>query len=96
MFLSAILAAIVFAGIMIVLRGTSLRNKWGVNFSSLRCAHCGTPSREGVRWPKSLHQLLWGGWTCRVCGTQNDKWGRRIESPGRIQSNPESHLDQTS
>src|SRR5579863_1152736 len=75
MFPTAILVASLFVGVMLVIRGTSVRNKWGVSFSSAQCAHCGTPSREGVCWPKSTHEFLWGGWTCRVCGTQNDKWG---------------------
>lgn len=92
MFLTAILVAFLFVGAMLVFRGTSVRNKWGVNFGSAQCAHCGTPSRIGVCWPKSTHELLWGGWTCRVCGAQNDKWGHRIDSASENQNNSQSNL----
>lgn len=89
-----ILIVALSVGAWFVLRGTSLRNRWGVNFSSLKCAHCRTPSRQGVHWPKSFHQLLWGGWTCSVCGTLNDKWGRRIGPPNELQSDSQNHIDQ--
>ena len=78
MFPAAIFLGTLVVGVILVIYGTIVRNRWGINFNAIQCARCGTPSREGVRWPKSFHQLMWGGWTCRVCDTQNDKWGREV------------------
>lgn len=42
------------------------------------CPSCGTPVPR-FRNPRSLHQALWGGWTCSNCGTEMDRYGREIE-----------------
>jgi hypothetical protein len=71
------LALVVFAGMMLVLYGTSVRNRWGVNVKSTRCPRCNAPPPR-FRIPNSLQEFLWGGWTCRACGTRVDKWGRDV------------------
>jgi hypothetical protein len=78
-----VVALLVLVGVVTVLYGTSARNRWGVNFQSRHCPHCNTPAPR-IRLPKSLHQFMWGGWTCRACGIEVDKWGREVgrRSPG--------------
>jgi hypothetical protein len=45
------------------------------------CPRCGTVFDRPFRWPTSLRQALWGGWTCRECGLDYDKWGRQVIVP---------------
>jgi len=33
-----------------------------------------------VRRPANRRQMLWGGWTCRKCGTELDRSGRKVET----------------
>ena len=41
------------------------------------CPECGQkPSR--FRWPSNGRQAVRGGWTCRNCGTEMDRKGRRV------------------
>lgn len=40
-----------------------------------KCPVCGEPM-PSVRLPRSLREALRGGWTCKRCGTECDKWGR--------------------
>lgn len=40
---------------------------------------CGA-ERTGSRWPSTLRQELWGGWTGAGCATVCDKWGRPFAS----------------
>jgi hypothetical protein len=44
----------------------------------LKCEECGTPA-PAVRKPKNRRQTLWGGWTCKNCGTELDRRGRKVE-----------------
>jgi hypothetical protein len=73
----ALLGLLVLLGVILVLYGTSVRNTWGVNVKAAHCPQCNAPA-PGVRIPMSLREFLWGGWTCRSCGTRVDKWGREI------------------
>lgn len=75
----AFLGVFVLSAVILVLNGTSVRNKWGINVRRPSCSRCKTPA-PGARIPKSLRQLLWGGWTCQSCGAQVDKWGNEIAS----------------
>jgi hypothetical protein len=64
----------------LVVYGTFKKNRWGINLERIRCAVCGNAAFSKIRRPTSLQQALWGGATCPVCGTEIDKWGRRINS----------------
>lgn len=61
-----------------VLYGTLAKNRWGINCNPVTCPRCGVllPLRQAGR--PTLNQALWGGKTCRRCGTQVDKWGREL------------------
>lgn len=59
-----------------LIRGTQHKTKMGINLSPPSgCPKCGEPL-PALRAPKNLRQALWGGWTCRRCQTELDKWGR--------------------
>ena len=73
----ALVGLLVLFEVTLVIYGTSVRNKWGVNVKPSHCPQCNAPT-AGVRIPKSLGEFLWGGWTCGSCGTSVDKWGREI------------------
>jgi hypothetical protein len=66
-----ILAAVIF--------GTLARNKWGINVVPVSCPGCKTP-QAFFRWPTSLKQALWGGYTCPTCHRELDKWGREVSA----------------
>jgi predicted SprT family Zn-dependent metalloprotease len=44
-----------------------------------RCAKCGQP-QPIVRRPLNERQALWGGYTCRQCGTELDSSGQPISN----------------
>ena len=45
------------------------------DFIQLRCQVCGFAFVGGFRRPKTRQQFLWGGWTCRGCGSELDRHG---------------------
>ena len=83
----ALLFLLLCVGVLVVIYGTSVRNRWGINVNiPVRCPHCNAQG-PWVRIPKSLREFLWGGGTCKSCGTRYDKWGRALES-GPTQAMP--------
>jgi hypothetical protein len=46
---------------------------------SHNCPQCKSPLPHR-RFPTSLNQLWWGGWTCKQCGCEVDSSGREIIS----------------
>ena len=69
------LFGVLILGVFLVIFGTVTKNRWGINLDPNTCPTCkaGIPR---VRKPDSLGQALWGGYTCKVCGSESDKWGR--------------------
>jgi len=48
--------------------------RMGLNLKrDLKCPSCQVPLPM-VRRPQNLSQALWGGWTCKNCGNEFDKW----------------------
>jgi hypothetical protein len=45
------------------------------------CVDCGTPMPL-IRKPATWRQALWGGWTCPRCGSEYDRWSRKIGEAG--------------
>jgi DNA-directed RNA polymerase subunit RPC12/RpoP len=78
-FAIAILAGLV-VGLVLVIHGTIVKNRWGVNLRRVECPNCGTVMGR-VRVPTSGEQAMWGGYTCPTCKAELDKWGRRISRP---------------
>lgn len=78
--LLVVMLAVIFVGgigAALVINGTFKQNRWGLNPFPISCPSCGAVQPR-VRMPTSLRQMLWGGQTCKVCGTEMDKWGRPI------------------
>ncbi len=57
----------------LVVYGTFAKNRWGINLDPVLCPRC-NKALATIRRPNSLGQVLWGGSTCKVCGTEVDKW----------------------
>jgi hypothetical protein len=69
-------------GVVVVIYGSIVRNRWGANTGDVFCPHCKAPLPR-FRVPRSLRQELWGGWMCPTCGAEVDKWGRELSTgPG--------------
>ena len=73
-----LLFSAVGVGMVLVVYGTIVKNQFGINLDGVSCPNCNKDLSQ-IRLPKSLRQVLWGGYTCPACGTEIDKWGRRIE-----------------
>ena len=67
-------------GLLLVIHGTIVKNRWGINLRRVECADCGTVMGR-VRMPTSGEQAMWGGYTCPACKCEIDKWGRPIARP---------------
>jgi transposase len=48
-----------------------------LNFRTVLCPKCGR-TMPFLRLPRSLRQLLFGGWTCRSCGCRMNRWGEKV------------------
>ena len=72
----AVLAALAVS-VVLVVRGTIVKNRWGVNLRRVQCPNCATVVGR-VRMPASGAQAMWGGYTCPTCKCELDKWGRLI------------------
>jgi hypothetical protein len=64
-------------GVVLLVVGTIFKTRFGINLGTARCGEC-RKAAPTVRAPKTLYEVLWGGWTCPRCGCQNDKWGNPI------------------
>jgi hypothetical protein len=58
----------------LVIRFWTQSGKMGINVKEVVCPECGCEFPK-VRKPVNIRQFLWGGWTCRNCGTETDKYG---------------------
>lgn len=74
------------ACLVILIKSTKNKSKYGVNLKGVTCPNCGT-SLNKIRRPENIHQALWGGWTCPNCGSEINKWGeirkirKQLENP---------------
>jgi hypothetical protein len=75
--LAAVSVCVVPATLLVTIILDALRRRgvMGINTRSVACPTCltGLPI---IRFPMSLRQVLFGGWTCNQCGTETDMWGR--------------------
>jgi hypothetical protein len=53
------------------------KSRWGINLKSVSCPAC-KEQMPVLRVPNSVHELMWGGWTCPKCGCRMDKWGKAL------------------
>ena len=79
MILVVVVLGLLSVGVVLVVYGTVVKNRWGINLEAVSCPRCSTPLPK-VRKPRSLRQAMWGGSSCPACGAEVDKWGREIVS----------------
>src|SRR5262249_49329616 len=78
---AVIMLAALLCGSVLVPRPPAPRHgKWAINGPATFCPNC-DEAAPTVRKPANFQQALWGGWTCRECGCEYDKWGRRVHCP---------------
>ncbi|WP_425614118.1 hypothetical protein NA78x_003979 [Anatilimnocola sp. NA78] len=53
--------------------------RFGINLRAVHCPECGRKLRF-LRMPTSLRQMCWGGYTCRDCNCEIDRWGQPLET----------------
>ena len=75
----AVIIGVLGVGMALVIYGTVTKNRWGISLEAVSCPRC-TTVLPHVRRPRSLHQAIWGGYTCPTCGVEVDKWGREVAS----------------
>ena len=69
--------------IFLLRRANAKKSKWGINFKAtstkpqLICPNCNSVFQK-VRKPANIRQALWGGFTCKTCDKEYDKWLREI------------------
>lgn len=54
------------------------KGRMGINTKTVHCPRCHTKAPL-MRVPKNSRQLMWGGWTCKKCECEFDKYGKEIE-----------------
>jgi hypothetical protein len=71
------LLIVLFAYVAFLVFASIRRTRFGVNLKTVHCPQC-SAAMPAIRLPTSVSQAVWGGWTCPHCGTNMDRWGRRI------------------
>ncbi len=77
MFLGIGVLVLLAVGVVLVVHGTIVKNRWGINLGRVQCPSCGTQMPR-VRTPSSGSQALRGGYACPQCKCDMDKWGRPL------------------
>ncbi len=79
--------ALLGVGLLLVVYGTVAKNRWGINLATVSCPNCNTRlTGTHTQKKRSLKQAMWGGYTCPVCGTDIDKWGRQAPRREKLQA----------
>jgi hypothetical protein len=82
------LAPVAIVGLALVVYGSIAKTRWGINFRPPKaCPRCGEAIAR-VRRPRSMQQVMRGGWTCSSCGAEIDKWGREA-APQQAPTTPD-------
>lgn len=75
--------SLLVAGVLSVRDTIRQRGDWGIPFGIPNCRHC-RARMPAFRVPANFRQGMWGGWTCRECGLEVDKWGEPIPGQTRL------------
>ncbi|MFT4698537.1 MAG: transposase-like protein [Flavobacteriaceae bacterium] len=78
-FLIAIIAGIVMVILLSLIKKDSKLAKLGINIKRTYCPTC-NEKQPIVRKPLNQRQIMFGGYTCKNCGSEMDKYGTKIES----------------
>jgi hypothetical protein len=72
--IGSLCALALFGAVGLLVLGTILKWRIGINLGGAKCSECGEPAQV-PRVPTDTYETMWGGWTCEECGQKNDKWG---------------------
>ena len=72
-----IIIGIVLLFLFTLIKKDSKYSKLGINLSRVYCPNC-NEKQPIVRKPANERQALYGGNTCKNCGTEMDKFGMEI------------------
>jgi predicted RNA-binding Zn-ribbon protein involved in translation (DUF1610 family) len=80
-YLPALCFILIFPGLigLFLYHQTKIKGRYGLGPVNVRCPTCGTP-QPFIRRPASMRQALFGGYTCKACGCEIDKYGRAQEA----------------
>jgi len=53
------------------------RSNMDINLDNVNCPEC-SEKMPALRIPKSMQQIMWGGWTCPKCDCKMDKFGKKL------------------
>ena len=53
----------------------SIIKNFSINFKTVNCPKCKEPQPK-IRKPQGMNEILWGGWTCKLCGCKMNKYGK--------------------
>ena len=51
---------------------------FGINLKKVNCPQCKI-EQPVIRKPKGWREILFGGYTCKVCGCKMDKFGEKLK-----------------
>lgn len=77
--LVGIIIGIVLVFLFSLINKDSKFAKLGVNLNRVFCSNC-NEKQPVIRKPKNKRQALYGGYTCKKCGTEMDKYGTIIKA----------------
>ena len=77
----AIIFSIVILTILTFIKKGSKHSDFGINLKRNYCSNC-NEKQPIVRTPANLKEALFGGSTCKKCGTKMDKYGEEIINKG--------------
>ena len=77
-YLLGIVIGVVFLVFFFISNGKNGKNpQMGINLGRVYCPKCGS-KQPVIRKPKNERQAFYGGYTCKNCGTEMDKYGKEI------------------
>jgi ribosomal protein S27E len=53
---------------------TQAKGRFGIGTFTIECPNCQNP-QPIFRKPTSVKQMMFGGWTCKACGAEINKYG---------------------
>ena len=76
-FLIGFIAAAVFVVLLTFIKKDSKYSKFGIHIKRIYCPNC-NQKQPIARKPVNQRQALFGGYTCKNCNTEMDKYGTEI------------------
>lgn len=72
-----IIIGIAMLSFLTLIKKESKYSKLGINIKRVFCPKCNL-KQPIIRKPTNERQILYGGYSCKNCGTEMDKYGKKI------------------